>query len=156
MKYFVLEEINKDNALALFEFLNIKGKKTVVIDSDWWSSWYAKLIIRELNKAKDVTVEACNVVSAWFEIFYQCACKKALVDWARWMAHLAAIEWLTVQANKSTTRSHTALVNAMAQMTSPEYTFLTEEERKLYDDWQDVYFDFNRMKEIFPDAEIIY
>lgn len=156
MHNYVLKDINDETFISLCEFLQRKGKKRIVIDSWGGTTWYWTLMIEAINKAKDVVVAWTDMSSMAFRIFHAVNKPKMLVDGARGMAHVAAIEWLTVKHNKMMWVDQTAFIDSMCQMRQPDCSFMTEDELTRYNKWEDVYFTFNRLKEIFPDAEIIY
>ncbi len=156
MHNYILKDINDESFATLSEFLHRKGKKRIVIDSWWGTNYYGILITEAINNCKDVVVVWADMSSMAFRIFCEIKRPRMLVDGARGMAHVAAIEWLTVKHNKMMWHDQTAFIDSMCQMRQPDCSFMTEDELTRYEKGEDVYFTFNRLKEIFPDAEIIY
>jgi len=159
MKTIIIKEINSDSYTVLDEFLSkdIDENKWVILDSWWWSCPYGSLMIRRLEQHKDNVTLICWTwaYSSAFKIFYKFSGKKMMVYWCMWMHHKAHQEILMNEDWKPTHQDWFATLRNNKKTQSTPYGFMTTREVKQFNKWEDVFFDFDRMKEIFPDVEVI-
>lgn len=148
------------------EFLDIinknEGDITLALDSaggEFQASLYlAHVLNTEISRITLIAVNA--VYSGAFLIFYLFKGKKKISGSCRGMLHQSvmevsissSMEWTynNSKVNKATLKHDHKQIMGIAKsiMTLKEYRNLKKKNR-------DIYFDFNRMKEIFPEAEII-
>ena len=142
----------------LNKFLNeTEWTKWVIFDSQWWQSIYWKIMSRQLSLHIETTVVIlwAWAYSAAFKIFHDYKWKKIMTYWSRGMRH----QWhqaIDINDDWSITYLEDKVVARNNKKTADSpYKWMTKKEKKLFIKWKDVYFDFERMKEIFPDIEIL-
>jgi hypothetical protein len=158
MKSFFLEQIDTEAFKSFIEFCenNEWSDIRVFIDSSWWSMTTTELFLREF-KEKNLTLIAWNwIYSAWFDLFYRYTWKKMMTIYTKWMVHRPVIN---ARVEINTDGSMVLLWEEEAIRISTVYNdyqhLLTEEEKHKYKLGIDIYLPFNRMREIFPDIEVI-
>lgn len=161
MKFFQLHgQINMELLDNLIEFMNENEdhEKTIIISSDGGYELTGKAITYLINCYKESCLLIANsVLSAAFNIFYQSDCKKAIMQSSMGMTHKCynKIE-LNTDGKPAYTEGEAVLKNWKENYRrQDEYPFMTKQEKQSFNKGDDVYFTFNRMKEIFPEAEII-
>lgn len=162
MKYFHLHgELNNESLESFYNFLNQYDTEdcTISIMSGGGSTCVAKSIINALNlKRESVTLVCHEVYSGAFEIFYRTKCKKILAETCKGLYHLSAAK-MWVSANKRPFEKEDRIIAKNWKESTCQLDFvkqfMTKKELSEFKKGNDVYFTFKRMKEIFPDAEII-
>lgn len=156
MKYFTLEDINKDSFEAVIVFLEKEWEKTIYVNSPWWTVTHCTLLLREINSRNDVTLIAYNISSSAFDLFYGFNGKKYLMDWCRWLIHQMYLENISVNSRwKIVYSNQKCAIKSLKQRNTRKYEFLTKKEKKQYDKWRDINLSYKRLKKIFPNAEIL-
>lgn len=163
MKYFHIDsEINKELLNRFLEFANNNENEdwTINIYTSGGATVMAKSILYIINQRKDrVTLFCCEAYSAGFELFYDAKCRKVIVQKGKGMIHMNSSD-ISIQSNGKPSYSEGACIIKNWEQDKKEdrswiKQILTKKEYKRYKKGWDVYFTFKRMKEIFPNAEII-
>jgi ATP-dependent protease ClpP protease subunit len=163
MKYFHIDsKIDKDLLNKFFEFCNNNP------DDEWtislWTvggqSTMADNILYAINKRPEkVTLICQEAYSGGFHIFYHAKCKKCISKSSKGMTHVSSMEMRMNSMQKPVYTEDECVIKNWQQSKKNEMQFaknlLTKKEFKKYKKGDEVYFTFKRMKEIFPDAEII-
>lgn len=163
MKYLLFnEEINLESGQKILDFISSnEGPITIGFGSGGGSCSVASMLIHAMNANKErlVLVANAGIYSSAFEIFYRYAGERKLAHGCRGMYHLSAHEicmasngkpnYTEGDCQKSTQKSEYAHDIALAS------EFMTPAELKKMKAIKDVFFDFERMKEIFSIEEII-
>lgn len=158
MRYFAITKvIDKDFLPDFFDFINQDGPLTILIESVGGSYSAARLIVNILNTNADrITLIGATCYSAAFQIFYTAKCKKWLIQGAMGMIHLPYTR-VDIDTRKKPVFTEGEYILKNDQFITAEYVkeFMTKSELRRYKSGKDVYFVFDRMREIFPEAEII-
>lgn len=161
MKFFQLAgQINTDLLDSFIEFINENEdqKKTVILRSDGGYDLVAKALTYVINSNKENCFLIANcVLSAAFSIFYKAECKKAIIMSSMGMIHRSYNKIEFNSDGKPTYKEGEVMLKNWKENNGFEddYPFMTKQEKNFFEKGDDVYFTFNRMKEIFPEAEII-
>lgn len=162
MKHFHLNGIIDDDLLNKFyAFWNQYEEDdwTISIFSGGGFTAAGKTIINALNSRQGMVTLICHeAYSVAYEIFYRTKCKKILAETCKGMYHLSSAKmWITANMMASTEEDRVIVKDW--KETRSQYIFAKEfmnkKEFKKFKKGDDVYFTFKRMKEIFPDAEVI-
>ena len=161
--YYLLDDrINGDTAKPLIEFIREHpGDLMIGIDSIGGSAHVAKFLTAILNENSDrITLAAvCGVYSSAFEMFYRFRGKRIMTDGCRGMYHYGAIG-CNISENGKPFRGEDKCVKKNVVIEG-EFTesiakdVMNKKEFRRFKNNGDIYFSFNRMREIFPDAMII-
>lgn len=161
MKYFQLEgRIDETLVTKFMEFcnMNLSEECTIVINSGGGKSTLAKVILCIINEnSEKITLISAGCYSAAFYIFFFAKCKKKIVYGSLGMHHM---EYLSdVCINEKGKPKYGEDICQIENLKSIRDNFLknsmTKKEKSIYNNNDDVYFSFNRMKELFPNADII-
>ena len=123
---------------------------------------YAALIKRcfEQNKDRITLIAGTIILSTAFEIFRSFTGKRAMIYYCKGMYHKCYQAITTDGSNKPVDSSNACskinlkcLVQRDLQIAE---SFMNKTELNKFKRGDDVFFDFDRMKEIFPYVEIIY
>lgn len=163
--YFIFDgEIasKNENIQKLLDIFNQeKGNILLGIDSVGGCNATNSFLLKMLNENKErVSVMVLNsVYSSAFVLFYDFKGKKYLSKGARGMYHYSHFE-MSMNANgRPTLHEDIAVLKDRKRLFKEQIdfikTFMTKTEQNKFRKGEDVYFDFARMQEIFPDAEII-
>lgn len=162
MKYFHLDaEIDKDLMNRFYEFCNQyeNDEWTISLFTAGGATAAGKTIIHIINQRPEKVTLICHeAYSSGFDILYNSNCKKILAETCKGMVHLSATQMWMQSNNKPCYREDECVIRNWEYSTSflkMVKKFLTVPELKDFKEGEDVYFTFKRMKEIFPDAEII-
>lgn len=163
MKYFHIDSrIDKEMYSKFLEFANANGEEewTIILYTVGGFNVIAKNILFIINNRVAATTLICNeAYSAGFSLFYEAKCKKVMCHNSKGMTHLAAAEMFMQSNGKPSYSEDECIVKNWKQSKKKDKEwvkiFLTKKEYKNYKNGKDVYFNFNRMKEIFPEAEVI-
>lgn len=162
MKYFFIDS-RIDEALLnkFFQFANENP------DDDWiisiWSAGgmttIAKAVLYIINSRKDRVTLICNeVYSAAFEIFYFAECKKVLTRECKGCIHFSAADIRLMSNGKSMDGENLCIMQNWKEDKSGSVLakkILTKDEFKDFNNGYDVYLTTKRMKQIFPQAELV-
>lgn len=163
MKYFHIDcKIDKDLLNRFFDFCNANGEDewTIIIYTVGGWICMGKTILRIINLRKDkVTLILHEAYSSGFYIFYEAKCKKVMCSNGKGMIHKAAAE-MFIDTDRKPRYSEDACIIKNWKHSKKEddewaNKFLTKKEFKKYKNGNEVYLTAKRMKQIFPEAEII-
>lgn len=163
MKYFNIDAVlNMDMQKRFTDFANDNQ------DDDWTVTIYCNggmkivehYILSIINSRSDkVTVIAQEVYSAAFTLFMEASCKNVLTYGAKGMNHLGKSEMYIMSNGKPEYAEDRCILKNFKERQQEEYLkvakYMNKKELKKFQKGDDVYFTFKRMKEIFPDAEVI-
>lgn len=165
MKYHTIDgDINEENTQALLEFINQNEGHAmqIGISSSGGFFDYARFVTNVLNQNKDsITLVAVgNVYSAAFRLFYEFQGARKMTFATRGMAHHSyQTVPLTNNGIGATDEAHAAICNSRDYIRPDEIafaeSFMFNEELEKFKQGKEVYFDFARMRQIFPNAEIV-
>lgn len=163
MKYYLHSDgINPDTVRQMIEFVqDNEGELTIGINSSGGDVSAAAFLLDCLNANKDrITIIAVTAVfSAAFSLFYRFNGKKKITTGCRGMFHYST-QPITMAANGRPDgwydeNALDVLKSDRAGLDEFAGLFMTPSELKKFRKNWDVYFNTQRMREIFPDAEII-
>ena len=162
MKYFHLNGIIDEDLLDKFiEFANENESEdwTIILNSGGGKQNLSQVILYEINRRKEkVVLISTGIYSSSFVIFYFAKCQKKMTAGSIGMIHLRSSE-IRMQSNGKPEYAEGICVmsnwKVSDEIDSFVEAFLIKAELKEYRRGNDVYFNFKRMKEIFPEAEII-
>lgn len=165
MKYYILNDDIADSTIQpLLDFINQNegSAMQIGISSGGGFSDYARFISDVLNQNKEyITLVAVgNVYSAAFRLFHEFEGTKKMTFGSRGMAHHS---YQTVplinNGMGATDEAHAAICNSRNYIRPDEIafaeSFMFNEELEKFKQGKEVYFDFARMRQIFPNAEIV-
>lgn len=157
MKYHTITDIDKDGFHELCKFLELEWEKEIIINSSGGEAHYANMMLREMKRHSNISIVWFCLYSSAFILFNYAVCKKYLIDGAVWMIHKASIDWMVINQDwEINAEDSKNSIESLKQMQQLDFKFFTVKEKRSYDSWCDVYFEFNRLKKIFPNAEVIY
>lgn len=162
MKYFpITDSINSEMLDRFIRFYNDYKDDacTIVIHSRGGFTFVAETLVHMINQMPDCTLMIHSAYSAAFELAMQTKCKKILSKFSRGMMHMGRLE-TSIGVDKKpyydedinhTKNFHIEkrIGDVMAKK------IMNAAEIKKWKLREEVWFDFKRMKQIFPDAEII-
>lgn len=158
MKTITINKIDDESYTRLMEFLNTDSKKKwVILDSQWWSKEYWHLMWWQLenHRKSAVLIVWPWAYSAAFSLFHDYKWEKMMVTWARGMRH-KAYQAVNINDDWTTTFLEDRVIVRNSKKTrSVPYKWMTDKEKRQFEKWKDIYFDFERMQEIFPGVKII-
>lgn len=162
-KYYLLNgKINEEcleKLITFFNYLDASDTLFIYLSSTGGMTIIGRAIISFINNNKDRIELACvHAESSAFEIFYKSKCKKFLISPCRGMYHK---QWVADAGVFSDNRK--PVYNSdIAIFNNDKYydfsyvkEFMNNMEFKKYKKGQDVYFNHQRMIEIFPDVEVL-
>lgn len=144
-----------------FEFLNAntEEKINIILHSNGGASDLTRILVNLINSnPENFVLTSVKIYSAAFFLFYSAKCEKQIVKNTIGCYHKAYITNIDLDVSKEPVwAEHKCLVkNLDTRDISPiPLDFMTRQEINKFKKGKDVFFTFNRMKEIFPDAEII-
>lgn len=164
MKYYIFDaEINAETVQPLFDFIcSTDDDVQVGICCVGGENDVERFLLNALNENKDrVTLVALSAIySAAFALFYQFEGKRKITFGTRGMYHYSGVN-VRVAANGGIQDGEE---RAAAQFTKSNQKkwqddfvgeFMNPAELRSFKSGKDVYFSFDRIREIFPDLEII-
>jgi len=154
MKSYILKEINQESYIEL-ENKILEWVQTVYLDSPWGTVIYWTLIKNLMYRHNIKLVLLYKALSSWFYIFHSYKWVKYMTEGCYWMIHFPHLDVSIKQDWKEADEHDTCRINSMKQAARFDTLFMSKKERKRFDDWKDIWFDFDRMKEIFPNVEIL-
>lgn len=154
--------INEENTKDLISFINNShGNLMITMKSGGGCSGVGRLITRILNEHSDrISLTAMvGVYSAAFRLFYNFKGRRLLTPETKGMFHIGNAQ-VTRNINGSITYYEDEALLRNHKIDWPQHkefakSFMTKAEFNKFLRGKEVYFDFGRMVEIFPDAEII-
>lgn len=140
--------------MTFLDGLELSDKAQIYINSGGGSCWLYEAFIRRLNDMIDewynITLRILFVGSMAFELAYQFRWPRIVENRADGVVHIEATEvhvWRNkIRENDNTERKRMEYNNSIEQVV---YPFLTEQEQREYEDWKDIYLNYDRMKKIF-------
>lgn len=163
MKYFYLRGRITDE--MLLEFIRFNNENptdeiTIVLDSGGGSNYIAMAILDIINNRPNVTLLLFQGLSMAMWLFCRAKCKKKLANGAFLMWHYTAVSIDVKPDGKPYFNGDENMVKIMRQSFLPwgdafAKTWLNEKEFKKYKRHNDVYLSYERVKELFPEAEVI-
>lgn len=161
MKYFNIEAGLSPELLERFmDFYNNnqEGDITIVVNSGGGKEFIADVIAEIINNDKDrFTFMAVACYSSAFKLLYNVKCNRVMVNGCMGMMHKSYIDDIVVNSTRDYSYSKDiCAVKTMVDIAPVFFKdFMTPKEIKKYNKGDDVFFTFNRMKEIFPQAKVI-
>lgn len=162
-KYYILDgQINSESCHKLIDFINTnEGRLVIAINSTGGELSHSEFILRALNDNADrislVAIERIN--SCAFSLFYEFNGARSMITPVHGMHHYGYRD-ITINDDGRPSYASDKITKRQVvfyKKRSIDFAkkFMTKKElRELKRGW-DVYFDFDRMKEIFPDAIIL-
>jgi len=162
MKYFTMQTgINEELLDRFVVFFNEHRESpvTIIVHSRGGSMGIGETILHMISEMADVTLIIHSVYSSAFNICYSAECKKILSKSAKGMYHQpkASVE-IAVDRSPYYHEDNCLYLNFKHEKKysdSLAKEIMTKKEYELYVKRDEVWFDFNRMKQIFPDAEVM-
>lgn len=162
MTYFIFDKpFNEEHSRTFLDFLHVPGDITIGINSGGGNVATSRLCIDALNANKDRVTLVClaGVYSAAFELFYRFEGKRKLTVGCKGMYHLSYEEICIASNSKPISGEGDCMQRIRAYTYERETrfakTFMTKPELKGLSRNEDVFFDFDRMKQIFSNADVI-
>lgn len=149
MKSYYLEEIEFEEVIKRLDEVE---EWQIYINSWWWETRKFDTLLTRLEEKKN---EWAKIKLRWiflgsraFHLFYNYSWEKTIEVWCDAVVHTEAwnysvIEWV-IRGSEIDKQRYKDL-----KITEP-YKFLTEEEKKRFLNWEDIYLNNHRLKEIFP------
>lgn len=151
--------LSVDMLKTVASFITYVGPKTLYMSLDGGSIGLARTLLDMINHTDDLTIVGTDrLYSAGLYVYTYCERPKRLVDGTRGMWHQGVYEveintdgkptYISDKFNLSIhTRHHNDIILALAKKLS-----FTDREVKHIEKGKDVYFSYERMKEMFPDV----
>lgn len=163
MKYFHFNgEINEKSLDDFLQFINENeiGELVIVLNLVGGKKNLTRVLLDIINiNSHRVTLISCGCYSASFFLFYKAKCKKKMTEDNVGMMHYSSTNINTMSNGQPTYSEDENIIKNWKERVKDEVEFvekfMTPLELKKYKKGNDVYFTFKRMKEIFPDVEII-
>ena len=161
MKYFQLEGTIDESLVSKFmDFCNnnLSDDCTIVINSGGGKSTLATVILDIINSNADrITLISAGVYSAAFYIFYFAKCKRKIIYGSLGMHHKEYLKniYITEKGKPKYQDDICQIENLKSVRDNFLKKIMTKKEKFIYNNDDDVYFTFDRMKEIFPTVEIV-
>jgi ATP-dependent protease ClpP protease subunit len=153
----IIGRIDAESYNSLINFLNESQgeQKSILINSGGGEIAYCYATLHAIEKVShEIELVGCNgVYSAAFEIFYKFSGKKVLLPYCKGMTHrpmlgVSLTDSLQTAFREDDCQKRT-LKDNQQNLIDECSKFLTPKEMKDYKRGVDVYFTYNRMKEIF-------
>lgn len=164
MVYFFFNDQTKYKSFSrLLEFINDLDTDvpvTIFLQSDGGECEVARMLLHVLNQQPDrFTLIAGSISSSAFYLFYHARCKRMMLRHCIGMFHYGYQDVeMNDQARPASPAAKALLNNALSyELEGKEMSekFMNETERRCFERGEEVFFIFTRMKEIFPDIEVI-
>jgi ATP-dependent protease ClpP protease subunit len=161
MKYFQISgKICAEQYDKFLQFINENDSDiSIDLNSDGGEVYIACRMLNIINENIDrITLTHIMSGSCMFYLFYKAKCKKQIVKGSEAMYHLWFMRDVTIDQKKQMPfPDDRARVKAMKHLRFSQQPkeMMTKKERKQFNRSQDVWFSFKRLKEIFPEAQII-
>lgn len=161
-KYYIHADGLHDTKIGdLISFINNTPGDLVVAMNSGGGSNGTRCLLQQLfaeNEDRLTLVALNGIHSAAFELFYKYTGQKALTHGATGMWHMELVNCRLAANGLPDTEEDRAIYRGMesGRIANAEFAkgFMTPDELIRYQKGEDVYFDFERMKQIFPDAKI--
>lgn len=163
MKYFSMANpINEELLEKFLGFYNQYQSEPckIILNTRGGSTYISDIFISMINEMPDVTLLIHAAYSSGFEIAYNAKCKKQLSKTARGMYHLGKADMsLAIDSKPYYDEDINHAKGFVVEMKASNMLakkVMTKAEFNSYKVKRDeVWFDFKRMKQIFPDAKIL-
>lgn len=162
MKYFAItDSINAELLDRFIRFFNDHQEEpcTLVIQSRGGFTYVSETIVHMINQMADCTLIIHAAYSAAFEIAFQVKCKKVISKFSRGMVHMGRLEASIGVDHKpyyDEDINHTKNFSIEKRIgDNVARKIMNAAELKKWKKREEVWFDFKRMKQIFPDASIL-
>ena len=160
--YIYSGEINEDNTEAFMDFCTENtGEVELALSSLGGEAGLSRVLLKFLNDRKDrISIMAYNTIqSAAFEIFLEFEGKKVMAVALTGIVHLTYYTLHVSGEGVPKSKVDQMLANNLKYYRDRTMTlmspFLTKREKAAVLRMEEVHFDFGRMREIFPDVEVI-
>lgn len=161
-KYYIHNDgLNEETIKPLIDFVNFNEGQLVIAINSTGGGQGLEAILRQMlaeNSDRITLVAVAGVSSAAFKLFYQYDGKKVLTTGCIGMWHYGYRPAHIDERGKLAYTQDKAHVRSMKQIRpnadALAESFMNETELRKFRKGDDVYFDFERMKQIFPDAII--
>lgn len=165
-KYYLLKgDINTETVTHALEYINEHVEEhqiTIAITSEGGTSYDGRFLLQCLNQYYSKIKLVCldKVYSSAFDIFYKFKGVKELSLGCRGMLHcdsmyIPTMSSKVIKKDEETQSSFLQLDILRDETVKMCSDFCTKEEVQSLIKGEDIYFDFNRMKKIFPKAHIM-
>lgn len=161
MKYFLFDtNLDEKKFSEFLDFVNQNKDEeiNIIFDNCGGKSAYGAIMIKMINDAPTMfCLTGIRLFSTGFIIFSKAKCKKILVPECVGAHHRARFLSIDILTNgKPVWDGDIAVLSASnVDQESIDQSFMNDDELKKYNAGDDVYFNSDRMREIFPEAEII-
>jgi hypothetical protein len=163
MKYLLFNEgLTMEQGQLILDFIqSTDGPLTIGFGSGGGHTSVGNFLIDAFNNEKHrlTLIAMAGVYSMGFEVFYRYEGQKKMVFGVRGMYHLSSQEVQISAHGRAAydegTCQLSGLKNDRVRDLQFASLFMTEKELRKMKSGQDVFFDFERMKQIFPDVEVV-
>lgn len=148
-----LTSLEEEDVIAFQDKINtVKDwEKIIIYIKCWgWSVLWKDVYVNMINNLKDVEVVWIDLSSSAYDLFAEVKCKKSLVKSVIWMVHHSSWE---ITFWKEWPKDEFAKFQVEYQRKQKGYDWLNRKERKLYEKGLEVWLDYDRLIEIFPNAK---
>ncbi len=161
-QYYVhAEGLRDEKTKPLIDFINNTPGNLVIGLNCGGGGEAMRIFIQQLfaeNADRITLVALVGIYSAAFDLFYKYEGEKVLTHGVAGMYHFSSLE-ARINANGKPEIGEAAAIFEGIKMSKAREektaaSFMNSSELKRYKRGEDVYFNFKRMKEIFPDAQI--
>lgn len=123
---------------------------TVFIKSSGGSTLWKDIYLEMFKRIKNIEIIWVNISSSAFDLFAEIKCKRSLVKSVIWMVHHSSWE---ITFWKEWPKDEFAKFQVEYQRKQKGYDWLNRKERKIYEKGLEVWLDYDRLIEIFPNAK---
>lgn len=150
MQYILIKELDDfDEYIKALSWLKKDEELKIIINSHWWDITIKDFLSKEL-KEFNYSIQVYKALSAWLTLLYELKDKATSIyisDSAILMAHIGAWNidlWAWLQPRWDFARYQKEMQEEYIDIT---YDFLTEEQAKMFLNWDDVYIKPKQLKE---------
>lgn len=162
MKYFFIDGKMDGELLQRFiSFVNDNQAEswTIILNTAGGKTDVGETVLFIINENKEkCTLIAHNIYSAGFNLFYNAKCSKYLTPSSKGMYHMATAElWMRPDGKASYYEDRCITKNMKAgNEIDKEFIkgFMTEREQTKFNKGDDVFFTYDRLREIFPGTRL--
>lgn len=153
IKRYYLEELNIQEIIDFISEVQSEDYCTgeILLESWGWKTQLFDMVWKLINETPELfKFIVAYAGSAAFNLIYNTKAEVELLEDWDWVVHVAAVHM--PYFNKKVRTSNPIEIGRINYYDSEEikpYDFLTEEEKKDFIDWKDIYIDPIRMKKIF-------
>lgn len=131
----------------------------IIVNSGGGDGDAAEAIIYMINKMPNVTLFMQAAYSCAFELAWFAKCKKILSQTAKGMWHYSRLNMAINTKEKTYYSEDECMIRNLPierkSIESVARKIMTAKEYKEFKENKDIYFDMQRMKQIFPDAQVV-